>query len=84
MAFVINVSGWIGVAALLAAYWLVSTQKMTGDSRAFQGLNLVGAVLVLMNSLYYGAYPSVGVNAAWIAIGVYTLAKNVSPEKVRE
>ena len=84
MAFVINVSGWIGVAALLAAYWLVSMQKMTGDSRAFQGLNLVGAVLVLMNSLYYGAYPSVGVNAAWIAIGVYTLAKNVSPEKVRE
>ena len=84
MAFVINVSGWIGVAALLAAYWLVSAQKMTGDSRAFQGLNLVGAVLVLMNSLYYGAYPSVGVNAAWIAIGVYTLAKNVSPEKVRE
>jgi len=84
MAFVINVSGWIGVAALLAAYWLVSTQKMTGDSRAFQGLNLVGAVLVLMNSLYYGAYPSVGVNAAWIAIGVYTLAKHFSPEKVRE
>jgi hypothetical protein len=84
MAFAINVSGWIGVAALLAAYWFVSMQKMTGDSRAFQGMNLVGAVLVLMNSLYYGAYPSVGVNAAWIAIGVYTLAKHVSPEKIRE
>jgi hypothetical protein len=84
MAFALNVSGWIGVAALLAAYWLVSMKKMTGDSRAFQSMNLGGAVLVLMNSLYYGAYPSVGVNAAWIAIGLYTLAKPVSPEKTRE
>jgi hypothetical protein len=37
-------------------------------------MNLLGAVLVLVNSSYYGAYPSVGVNAAWIAIGAYTLA----------
>jgi hypothetical protein len=37
-------------------------------------MNLLGAILVLVNSSYYGAYPSVGVNAAWIAIGLYTLA----------
>ena len=74
MTFAVNVLGWVGVAMLLAAYWLVSTQKAEGDSKTYQGLNLVGAVLVLVNSSYYGAYPSVGVNAAWIAIGVYTLA----------
>jgi hypothetical protein len=78
MTFAINVLGWIGVAALLAAYWLVSTQKTTGNSRMYQGMNLLGATLVLANSLYYGAYPSVGVNAAWIAIGAYTLVKHVS------
>ena len=76
MTFAINVLGWIGVAALLSAYWLVSTQKATGNSRTYQGMNLLGATLVLVNSLYYGAYPSVGVNAAWIAIGAYTLAKH--------
>jgi hypothetical protein len=78
MTFAIDVLGWIGAAALLSAYWLVSAQKATGNSRTYQGMNLLGATLVLLNSLYYGAYPSVGVNAAWIAIGAYTLAKHLS------
>jgi hypothetical protein len=73
MTFAVNVLGWVGVVALLSAYWLVSTQKAMGDSRTYQGMNLLGAILVLVNSSYYGAYPSVGVNAAWIAIGAYTL-----------
>jgi hypothetical protein len=77
MTFLINVLGWIGAAALLSAYWLVSSQKVTGSSRTYQGMNLLGATLVLVNSLYYGAYPSVGVNAAWIAIGAYALATHV-------
>jgi hypothetical protein len=54
MTFAINVLGWIGVAVLLSAYWLVSTQKATGNSRTYQGLNLFGAALVLANSLYFG------------------------------
>jgi len=73
MTFAVNVLGWIGVVALLSAYWLVSTQKAMGDSTTYQGMNLLGAILVLVNSSYYGAYPSVGVNAAWIAIGTYAL-----------
>jgi hypothetical protein len=36
MTFAINVLGWIGVAVLLSAYWLVSTQKATGNSRTFK------------------------------------------------
>ena len=82
MTLVVNVLGWVGVVALLSAYWLVSTQKAMGDSSTYQGLNLLGAILVLVNSSYYGAYPSVGVNAAWIAIGVYTLA-DASPNDTR-
>jgi hypothetical protein len=83
MTLVINVLGWIGVAALLLAYWFVSTQKATGNSRTYQALNLIGAALVLVNSLYYGAYPSVGVNAAWIVIGIYALAKHGSRSAIR-
>ena len=57
MTFAIDVLGWIGAAALLSAYWLVSTQKATGNSRTYQGMNLLGATLVLLNSLYYGVVP---------------------------
>ena len=78
MTIAINVLGWIGAAVLLYAYWLVSTQRTTGNSGMYQGMNLLGAILVLANSMYFGAYPSVGVNAAWIAIGAYALATHVS------
>jgi hypothetical protein len=77
MTLTVDVLGWVGVVTLLYAYWLVSTQKATGDSRAYLGMNLIGAMLVLVNSSYYGAYPSVGVNAAWIAIGFYALGKQL-------
>jgi hypothetical protein len=77
MTFAVDALGWVGVVTLLYAYWLVSTQKATGESRTYQGMNLLGAVRVLVNSSYYGAYPSVGVNAAWIAIGFYALAKHL-------
>jgi len=83
MTVAVNVLGWVGVVALLSAYWLVSTQKTTGDSRMYQGMNLLGAILVLVNSSYYGAYPSVGVNAAWIAIGVYTLVTRLQTMRGR-
>ena len=73
MAFAIGVIGWIGAAVLIDAYWLVSTRRTTGNSGAYQVLNLVGAILVLANSLWNGAYPSVGVNAVWIAIGLHAL-----------
>jgi hypothetical protein len=74
MPLLIDYLGWLGAAALVTAYWLVSTRKTTGDSTRYQVLNLLGGALVLINSLYYGAYPSVAVNGLWVAIGAYALA----------
>lgn len=72
---VIDILGWAGVAALLLAYGLVSARRLDGDALAYQGLNLLGSALLILNSFYYGAYPSVGVNLAWIAIAIFTLAR---------
>ena len=71
----IEIGGWIGTAALLLAYGLVSTRRLAGDSTPYQALNLVGGVLVLVNSFYHGAMPSVVVNAFWIAIAVFALSR---------
>lgn len=70
----IDVAGWAGVAALLAAYGLVSARRLEGDSVAYQLLNLAGGALVLLNSFHYRAFPSVAVNVVWIGIALYTLA----------
>ena len=69
----VDIVGWLGVATLLIAYVLVSTKRMEGDSVMYQVLNLVGAALLIVNSFYYGAFPSVGVNVLWVGIAIYTL-----------
>lgn len=70
---IIDIAGWIGVASLLIAYALVSIRRLAGDSTTFQLLNLAGSVLLSINSFFYGAYPSVGINIAWITIALYAL-----------
>ncbi len=71
----IEIGGWIGTAALLLAYGLVSTRRLAGDSTPYQALNLLGGSLVLVNSFYHGAMPSVAVNVFWVAIGLYALGR---------
>ena len=75
----VDVVGWLGVATLLIAYVLVSTKRIEGDSVIYQVLNLVGAALLIVNSFYYGAFPSVGVNVVWVGIAIYTLVSRKKP-----
>ena len=70
-----DIFGWMGAALLLIPYFLVSTGKVTGDSRNFQLSNIAGGVLLTANSLFYGALPSVFVNLVWIGIGISSLLK---------
>jgi len=42
----VDAIGWLGVASLLAAYALVSTKKLEGDSIAYQLLNLGGGLFL--------------------------------------
>jgi len=78
---VVDVVGWIGVVLLLAAYALVSNRKMEGDSLGYQAFNVLGAAFLIINSFYYGALPSVGVNVVWIGIAGYTIVKKLSGAK---
>lgn len=71
----IDIAGWTGVVSLLAAYALVSTRRLEGDSPLYQALNALGSLLLIVNSGYYRAFPSVGINVAWIAIALYALAR---------
>jgi drug/metabolite transporter (DMT)-like permease len=66
--------GWTGAAALLVAYAMVSSKKLEGDSTAFQFLNIVGSLLLAVNTVFYRAYPSSFVNMIWIGIAVFSIA----------
>ncbi len=71
----INILGWIGAIALLVAYALISAKRVEGDSTGYQLLNLVGSILLMLNTLYYRAYPSSFLNLFWMGVALYALRK---------
>ncbi len=73
MEVFLNVLGWIGAFLLLLAYALVSFKKLEADSQTYQWLNITASVLLLINTIYYGAYPSSFVNAAWTVIAFFAI-----------
>jgi hypothetical protein len=66
--------GWLGAAALLLAYAMVSSRKSHGHSSVFQLLNFGGSLLLGANTIFYGSYPSTFVNLIWAAIAIFSMA----------
>lgn len=82
-AVLVDILGWLGAAMLLVAYALVSARKVQGDSAPYQLLNAVGSIFLMLNTAYYGAYPSTFVNLVWLVIAAYTLKKVMSKVSAR-
>jgi hypothetical protein len=71
----IDILGWTGSALYLLAYALVSMKKADGDSLLYQGMNIVAGVLLVIYTLSLGAFATTGLNAVWVAIGLFTLGR---------
>ncbi len=70
---VIETIGWIGAVLILGGYILLSLGRLTGQSRLYQWMNVVGAACFIINSGANGALPSAVLNIIWMGIGFYTL-----------
>lgn len=77
----IDIVGWIGAVSVLLAYLLVSIGKWNGQSAGYQGMNLLGGLFLIANTIYFGAYPSTLVNLVWVGIAIYTLARRMSSKR---
>ena len=72
---IIDVIGWIGSIEVIVAYALNSYQRIKSDSIYFQLLNLTGAVFLIINTIYYHAYPSAFINVVWVIIAFFAIAR---------
>ena len=81
MQILIDTLGWTGTVLFLIAFALVSLKKAEGDSLIYQGINIVAGILLIINTFYWHAYPSLVLNAAWIGIAVFTLVRKYAVQK---
>ena len=66
----IDALGWVGALALIVAYASVSFRRMAADGSLYQVMNAIGSFLLIVNTMYYRAYPSAFVNVVWITIAL--------------
>ena len=78
---IIEIIGWIGSVAVVAAYLLVSYNKVKSDSYFYQFLNLLGSICLIINTFYHHAFPSMIVNIIWSFIAIAVLFKTFLREK---
>ena len=71
----IDIFGWTGSILYLLAYALVSLKKTEGDSLLYQGINVFAGTLLVIYTLYLGAYATTGLNTVWVIIGLFTLSR---------
>ncbi|MEV4413787.1 hypothetical protein [Catellatospora sp. NPDC049609] len=72
MDVLVEAVGWLGAAALLLAYGLLSSGRLAAGV-AYQLLNLGGSVALAVNAVVHRALPSAAVNLVWLVIGVAAL-----------
>jgi hypothetical protein len=75
MGTIISILGWIGSVLVISAYGLNSYQKIKSDSLPFQLMNLVGGILLIINSIYKEAYPFTFINTVWVIIAIPALIR---------
>lgn len=74
-SLILNILGWTGSILYLLAYALVSMKKTQGDSLLYQSMNIVAGTLLVIYSIALSAYATIGLNAVWVAIGLFTLGR---------
>ncbi len=67
----VEFAGWAGAALILLAYLLLSAGRLTGQSLAYQGMNVIGAAGFVINGWWHGALPSATLNILWLMIGLF-------------
>ncbi len=73
MVGIIDVIGWIGAILLLIAYWAGVQKRLPPDGVTYNLLNAVGSLAIGVNVLANQAYPSVVLNAVWLAVALHAL-----------
>ena len=72
---VVEIIGWYGMLAIMAAYGVVSFDIVTSTSLPYQALNLTGAIALAVLAWNKRARPLIALNVIWAIIAVVALTQ---------
>jgi len=67
------VIGWIGMFILLLDYFLLSTKKLSSDSKVYHLLNLIGAIGIAISTLKTISWTSMTLSIIWAIIAIFSI-----------
>lgn len=70
---IIEIYGWYGVAAVVAAYTLNSLGYLERTDLLYIALNITGGLGLLIDNLSHRAWQSMVANLIWIVVGIFSL-----------
>lgn len=73
----LQVSGWVGIALIIAAYFLLSFSFLSPDSLLYQGMNILGSVGIAFEAFSKKDYQPVVLQIVWILIATMAIIKIV-------
>ncbi|MDT8339700.1 MAG: hypothetical protein RQ763_10950 [Sulfurimonas sp.] len=74
-SFTVDVVGIVGVAMVLATYFLLQSEKIDSKGFLYSFLNLLGALLIVYSLLYNWNLASFVIEFFWVLISLYGLKK---------
>ena len=72
----VEIVGWVGMILILAAYGLITTNRVKSDTFSYQLMNALGSIGLIINALYNEAYPLFVLNVIWEMIALFGLYKS--------
>ncbi len=69
----IQIIGWAGAVLVILAYVLVTSDRLEGESRLYQVLNLFGAIGVGMSVFEQKAWPALAIQVVWGVVAIMAL-----------
>ena len=71
-------AGYIGVALVLLAFFLLQDRRLQGNGRIYQSMNVLGALGVML-SLLFGSFnlSAFIMQVAWLLIGSYGIVRGI-------
>jgi hypothetical protein len=69
--------GAAGAALIVLAYFLNQQRRLASDDWRYPATNLAGALLILVSLRYEPNLPSILIEAFWVAISLYGIARSL-------